>query len=146
MTGWQQVHTWLLGYLPTLTGLTNTVFDGAVLTRDDMTAYAIVGDDGEGNAGFFEQDYDLEPMVSETGEVNVRLIGRTGETDLSAVRDAAKAWVDSLRAAVAADKTLDGLLSQGSTVSVGRVDVRQLQTKAGALVDFLVSVRYFTRF
>lgn len=148
MTVWEIVHTDATTFLATLTGLAGNVFDGPTVDRDDLTGWAVVGDDGEGNAGSFTQDYDSEALNSETGEVNIRFVARSGDNDaasLAALRQAAQSWVDSLRTHYKADKTLGRVLTQGSTVNVGRTDVRQLQTKGGALVDLVVAVNYFTR-
>src|SRR4051794_28044932 len=109
MTGWETVHTDALIFLATLTGLTlGNVYDGPGVNNDEHISWASVGDDGAGNAGSFEQDYDSEALVSETGEVNVHFVARSGDTDapsLAALRQAVESWVDSLRAHYKADKT-----------------------------------------
>lgn len=148
MTPWETVHTDAMIFLATLPGLgLGNVYDGPTVSADDHTGWAFVGDDGDGSAGNFDQDYDTS-LNSESGEVNVRLVARSGDADapsLAALRQAVQSWIDSLRAHYKADKTLGKTLSQGSTVRVGRVDFRQAQTKRGAEVDALVTVTYFTR-
>lgn len=147
MAGWDLVQADLLTYLPTLTGLSaSTVFDGPAVTKDSLTAFAEVGDDGTGNAGFFQQeDIDVDALVTEEGEVTCRLVAQGGATDLATLRATAKAWLNSLRTKYRADKTLSGALKQGSVVAVGRTDIRQIQNSDGAAVELIVAVRYLTR-
>jgi hypothetical protein len=122
------------------------VFDGPTVSGDDLTGWAIVGDDGDGRPATSSRTTTTS-LNSESGEVNVRLGARSGDSDapsLAALRQAVQSWIDSLRAHYKADKTLGKTLSQGSTVRVGR-STPPAQTKRGALVDALVTVTYFTR-
>lgn len=149
MTGWTLVKRDLLSFLPTLSGLdvAGAVTSGASLSGSGFTGYAEVAGNGDDESGgYYEQDYDsVDGLVAETGEVYVRLVARSGDTDLDALQDQIDAWVTSLRQHYRADKTLGGALMQSSTVSVGRCDVEQGQTDKGGLARNTVAVRYQTR-
>lgn len=146
MAGWDVVYGHLLELLPTLDGLsTDAVSDGPPL-GDFPAFFAAVGDDGDGNAGNYTQDYGDAGLVDETGEILCRLVAQSGdEKSLPTLRATVSGWVDDLSAAFRADKTLGGLLRQGSTVAVGRVEPSQQQTQQGAVVDATVAITYFTR-
>lgn len=143
---WDAIYAWLLTtYLPTLSGLSaNTVFDGTPLTQDQLLTYAAVGE--EDPSGFADGDYDeIDALVAESGEIAITFVSRSGDDDLAPHRTTTKAWVDALRTYVKANQTLGGLLMQGSTVTVGRVETRQQKTSGGVRVERAVSLRYFTR-
>lgn len=149
MSGWSTVKGHLLTYLPTLSGLdaADAVSDGARLVQDDITGFAEVGgNSNDTHAGSFEQtDDDIDTLTTETGEINVRLVARSGDTDLTALQTTVEGWLTSLRTHLKTDETLGGLLMQGSTVNLGRVDVGQAQTPNGSIVENTVAIRYFTR-
>lgn len=147
MNGWRVVHDDLLTFLPTLVGLTDpdAVSDGPSISHGERLNYASVGDDGDGGRGFYEQDYENESMIAETGEVAVRLVSRSGDTDLATLHDTVDGWVMALRMHYAADKRV-GDLAQSSVVRVGRVLVQGTQTPNGAIAVHQVAVAYFARF
>lgn len=145
MSGWAAVKADLLAYLPTLPGLTDpdAVSDGASLAQTDRETYAEVGG---ADAGFFQQDTDpIDTFIAETGEVNVRLVARSGDTALAALQTTVEAWLTALRQRYKADQTLAGTLTPGSTIYLGRVDVSQEQTDRGGLVVNTAAIRYTTR-
>lgn len=145
MAGWDLVYDHLLALLPTLDGL-STVFDGMPLVKETPPTFAVVGDDGQGNSGSFQQDYDtIDGLVSEIGEVACLLIAQTGDTDFAPLRAQIKAWTDALNASLRADKTLGGLLMQGSSVAVARVEPAQWRNNNGTVVGATVAVGYQTR-
>lgn len=147
MAGWDVVYGYLLGYLPTLSGLsTETVYDGPPVGEGVPMTFAVVGTDGESNAGGYTNDYDAGPFVLEQGEVLCWLWTGSGDIELPALRSTVNGWVSTLSTALRTDKTLGGLLTEGSEVKVSRVEpIRQQQTKSGAVVDAVVAVGYITR-
>ena len=149
MNGWTLVKRDLLAFIPTIDGLdeAGAVTSGASLSGSDFRGYAEVAGNGEDeNGGFFEQvDDEIDGLIAEQGEVLVRLVARSGDTELDALQEQIDGWIASLRDHFRADKTLSRTLMQGSTVTVGRADVEQAQTGRGGLVRNTVAVRYFTR-
>lgn len=147
MTGWAIVKDHLLTHLAAVVGLTDpdAVSDGASLAQTDLTGYVVVGWDGDTGRGSYEQDYDTGPMIAETGEVALRFVARSGDTDFNPLQDTVDTWVENLRAYFAADKTLGGALTQGSTIRVGRVEIEGAQTSSGAIITNQLAVSYFTR-
>ena len=140
---WDAVYAWLLTNLATITALSDHVYDGEPVTRDQLLAYAVVGDEEAGN---YSQDTDpTDTLIAETGEIEVRFVSRSGDDDLVPHRVATKAWVDALTAAFKADQTLGGTLRKSSTVYVGRVEVQQQKTSGGVRVQRTATVTYFTR-
>lgn len=148
MTGWELLAADLLTYLPTLSGLTESgsVSRGQSDSRGQLLNFATVGDDGDGNGGFYEQSHDAPGvMTQETGTVLVRLVSRSGDPGLVDRSTTANGWVDALRARFASQAfKVAGPLPQGSSVSVGRVDVRAVKSKQGAAMDLLAAVNYTT--
>jgi hypothetical protein len=142
---WDGVYSWLLTFLPTISGLAGNVYDGTPLTQAQLLTYASLGE--EDPAGFSEEDPSepIDTFDAETGEVMVRFVSRSGDKDPAPHRVVTKAWVDALRAGIRADVTLGGTLRQGSVASVGRVETRHHKTPNGVRVERVVSVRYQTR-
>lgn len=143
MTGWQTVYGYLLAR--TFTGC-DEVFDGPPKTGTPPKNFVVVGADAEQptGAGSYTQDYDNEALISESGEVLCWFVAQSGDTDFSTLRDRVNGWVAELSTALR-DKTLGGLLRQGSEVNVGRVEPGQRRSGSGAVVDAVVAVSYFTR-
>lgn len=143
MAGWDLVYDHLLTLLPTLDGM-EQVFDGPPV-GDVPAVFGIVGDDGSGSGGTYSQDYDTDVLVIETGEVRCVLGVQSGDTALDQLRSTLSSLVDDLTASIRADKTLGGVLMQGSTVSVARVEPSLRQTEQGAVAEAVVAVGYTTR-
>lgn len=151
MTAWATVHDRLLELAPAFTSLAVTdVYDGPTTARKYPANYTVIGSDGtdgQGNAGNYTQDFsDVGAMTEEQGTVNCLLVARSGSSDaLATLRGVVDGWVGALRALISTDKRL-GVLTQGSYVNVGSVDIRQKQSKDGAVVALVVHVTYFARF
>lgn len=143
---WDDVYAWVLAQVQGLSGL-DRVYDGPPTEAPSEKKYAIVGQDSSDGdeAGTYGQDDEpIDTLTAENGEVFVRLVSRSGDTDLSAHRTTTKAWVTTLAAAVNADQTLGGVLKDGSTAHV-RSSVRQPQTSSGSYVERAVTFTYSTR-
>lgn len=150
MSGWAAVKAHLTAYLPTLDGLdsADAVSEGVSLSKGQRLTFATVGSTGDDDtiAGWYEvTDDEVTGLDAEQGDVIVRLTARSGDTDLTALSQTVEGWVTALRQHFKADRTLGGVLMQGSTVHVGRIDVSEAQTSNGAIVQNTVAVHYFTR-
>jgi hypothetical protein len=148
-TVWPLAYTGLLTLLPTLPGWSaTTVYDGAPESgdapgTDGVSRYIAVGfvEDEQG-AGSFQQNPDGDGYFDiETGEVRSELYVGNGDGDLAGARTAAFALIDSLKAALAADRTIAGALPHGSTSSVS-ADVLPAKDSNGAGVLLILSVSY----
>lgn len=147
MTGWASVKSDLLTYLPTLAGL-GEVSNGPRLSKSSTPTFAEVGGSADDPAGgYYDADDDsVDGLLRETGEVRVRFVARTGNTgDIDALQASIDGWITELRSHYKADQTLAGALLQGSTVTVGRVDIQHAQTPSGVFVENTASIRYLTR-
>ena len=137
---WDDVYAWALTQAEALDGI-EQVYDGPPRQDPSERKYAIVGGEDAGN---YAQDTDpTDTFTAEAGEVVITLVSRSGDDDLTPHRAATKAWVDSLAATVNADRTLGGVLRQGSTAYV-RADIRQV-TSGGVYVERNVVISYGTR-
>lgn len=148
MSGWDAVYDDLLTFVPTLTGLSaSLVFDGPPLTTVTPPLFAVIGDNGDGDGGFFNQsEPQSDTFVVEEGELRCLFVAQSGdEGSLSTLRASMNGWLNGLRAHFHGDSTLGGALRPGSTVSVGRVEPSQRQNKQGAVVMAVVTVAYTTR-
>lgn len=143
MTGWDAVYGYLLTYLPTVVG---TVYDGTPITKTPGQQFAIVGENGDGDAGFYTYEpQDMDALLREAGSVNVRFVAQSGDVDLPSLRLIISGWSTTLRTHLSGNQTLSGVLKQGSVVKLDRVDIGQPQTTKGAVVDAIATVSYVTR-
>ena len=144
---WETVHARLLELAPGVMTLpANNVYDGPTTSRKYPPNYAVIGDDDNGEAGDFTQDYsDVGMMTDEQGVINCLFVARSGTEGFASLRAIASGWVDAWRAALFADKRL-GVLPQGSLVNLGRVGIKQLMGDGGFGVVYVAQFTYFTRF
>lgn len=81
----------------------------------------------------------------ETGEVDCTAVAWQGETDMTAIRAAAKSIVDICETALRDDRHLGGLLvPANNTAEQTRLDIREQQTSKGPLVEAVFTVSYST--
>lgn len=141
-TQWPLLASRLVALLPTLSGWSAvSVFDGPPVTGDTPTSYCTVGFIEDEDAGGYTDDQATagNTLTTESGAIRCRLVVVSGDTDLSALRTAAFALVDALRASLRSDPTA-GVLPAGSMTSL-EVNVRSAQNDRGAgqALDFVVS-------
>ncbi len=122
------------------------VFDGRpVMTAPPPLRFTVGYVEDEGGAGDFNQEPgDVDGLREETGAVRCELVAQEGGSSLSAKRAQVADLIDALDAALRADQTLGGLLSQGDSVVLG-ADFLPVQNTSGASVRVAMSIQYVTR-
>lgn len=141
---WPAVRAYLAANLPGVVGAGVTVFDGPVVTGQDLDAYLTIADQASGDsasAGSFSQEVGPDGFsATETGTVLCELGAVTGGTDVPDVF----ATFDAIASHLQGNQTLGGTLTPASTVTAS-ADVVQDQTSSGAVQRLLISIAYFTR-
>ena len=122
------------------------VYDGPVPAAVNNGDFVLVGSTGEDEDGA-AVDLELSEMgpgtwLNETGEVVCSFWSWTGGTNLPARRAAASALATACAAAVAADRTLGGLLVAPGLAEVSTIRYQPRQTSDGAICRFTFSVLY----
>lgn len=140
MTAWPLLAGRLVSWLPTLPGWAGVaVYDGPPVTADVPGSYVTVGFVlGEDNGGSYDQVYLAGGLLEETGTVHCEIVCWTGDVDLATMRTQAFALADALQAAMSADGTLGGVVRSAAMT----VDVRPVQTTAGAEQRLMVTLNY----
>lgn len=126
--------------------VTATVYDGPVPSSVNKGEFVLVGSTGEDEDGAFVET-ELSTLgagdwIEETGEVVCSAWSWSGGTDLTAKRVAAAALAADCAAAVAADRTLGGLLVAPGLAQVSAFQYQPRQTTDGAICRFTFSVTY----
>lgn len=145
-TAWPAVIARLLVLMPTLPGWSQMgVFDGHPVTADPTLDYVTVGyTPADDHGGSFVQVRNGDgESTDESGDVRCHLACQAGDTDLSAVRARAFAYVEPLRKALHDDQTLGGTLSVNATLALA-ADVMQVQDSNGVALGLLLVIRYTT--
>lgn len=132
--------------------LTVPVYDGPRVRTETPKQFVVVG----ANTGGGE---DIGPAMRsvqtpsphdgtwrhEEGEVDCVAVAWAGDSDLAALRTAARALVDACETAVNADRSLGGLLQPTNNFAeVTALEIREAQTDKGAFVEAVFTVSYGT--
>jgi len=143
-TQWPLVVARLNALLPTLAGWdVVTVFDGPPVTADVPTDYVTVGYVADDQAGTYSQTQDPNGFqYVEVGTVRSQLSCITGDIDLASVRTRVFALMDSVDAAVRADRRL-GVLSPSGTSEL-EVEVLSMQSTGGTAQSLVFTLHYQT--
>lgn len=122
------------------------VYDGPVPAAVNKGDFVLVGSTGEDDDGaVIEQELsEVGPgtWLNEVGEVVCSCWSWSGGTDLPARRAAAAALVTACADAVAADRTLGGLLKTPGLAEVSSIAYQPRQTSDGAICRFTFFVTY----
>ncbi len=141
-TVWGQFVDRLVALLPDVWPQV-TVYDGPVSDKTFPRDYVTVGFvDGEDVAGSFEPTPQLGHLEEEVGSVRSELVCQTGDDALTAMRVRAFGYVDQLKAAIAADRTLGA--SDVVTVDLS-ADVLPVRNTEGAAVRIALTLTYTAR-
>lgn len=124
-----------------------TVYDGPVPPAANKTDFVLVGssaEEGEDGATVTQDLSDLGPgtWLAEGGEVICSFWSWSGGTDIAARRTAAAASATACADAVAADRSLGGLLTEPGIAQVSDFRYHAEQRAEGALCRFTFSVLY----
>lgn len=128
------------------TAVSATVYDGPVPTSVNESSFVLVGSTGDDDDGAFVET-ELSTLgdgtwIDEAGEVVCSAWSWSGGTDLAAHRVIAGGLAADCAAAVAADRTLGGLLVAPGLAQVSAFQYQPRQTTEGAICRFTFSVTY----
>lgn len=142
-TLWPSVVTALLGVVRTAVGHPDTVqvFDGPVITNDDLRSYVMIAADpvGERGAGsWFDTvtTLGLPARHEERGEIIGAVAAQSGDDTPSTVRTTAFTLYESIVDAIEADPTLGMTNLVAGRIESGRVDTGQSRLGVYAEITF----------
>ena len=143
-TQWPLIVARLLALLPTLPGWSGvTVIDGPLVSADVPTDYVTVGYVADDQAGTYNTTQDPNGFqYIEVGTIRSQLNCSTGDSDLVGMRARAFALIDSLDAAIRADRRL-GVLSPAGTSEL-EVEVLSMQNANGTASSLVFTLLYQT--
>jgi len=143
-TQWPLIVARLVALLPTLSGWSGvTVIDGPLVSADVPTDYVTVGYVADDQAGTYNMQQDPNGFqYIEVGTVRSQLNCSTGDADLVGMRARVFALIDSLDAAIRADRRL-GVLSPAGTSEL-EVEVLSMQNANGTAQSLVFTLMYQT--
>lgn len=146
-TKWPQVVAALVNTWQGAAGPTDAVYDGPPVGTDVPLRWVTVGwaeDEASASGGSSRRVQEYDGLVwGETGTVLCEIVAQAEDPSLSAVRASAFQFFDTLRSAVEADKSLDGVLSPDATVELATDAWPEADAEA-AIFHIRVTVTYTT--
>lgn len=117
MALWPALCTGLASTLAARTAFASAkVYDGVPNSEDTGDFLAVGWVDGQDQAGSYTQELGGSgAFLTETGDIQCQIEATSGEDDLTSARTRAFALADDAVAAIGLDRTVGGLLPQGSS-------------------------------
>ena len=142
---WPLVKAWLVATVPTLPGMSDIlVTAGPPVSGSAAARYVTVGFVTDDAGGTYQQAQSYDGTVwDEIGEVRSQIVAQSGGSQQSAPEAGAFAIADAIDAAIRADRTLSGVLSDNGTVE-SAVEIHSISNANGNATALVHVLRYTT--